>query len=68
MESLFPAGNGFCGEQRGAGAGFLQVLQFPLPISTDCSTRIIIFFIIIHIYIVWRRAREPILQVSGYSY
>jgi hypothetical protein len=24
---------GICGGQSGAGAGFLQVLQFPLPIS-----------------------------------
>jgi hypothetical protein len=34
-----------CGGQSGAGAGFLRVLRFPLPIlhSTNCSTIILIY-------------------------
>jgi hypothetical protein len=37
---------GICGEQRGIGAGFLRVLQFPLPIihSTDCFTIVIDYY------------------------
>jgi hypothetical protein len=27
---------GICGGQSGTGAGFLRVLRFPLPRSTDC--------------------------------
>jgi hypothetical protein len=36
---------GICGGQSGTGAGFLPVLQFPLPLihSTDCSTIITIY-------------------------
>jgi hypothetical protein len=35
--------SGIYGGKSGTGAGFLRVHRFPLPISSDCSTLIIIY-------------------------